>query len=165
RTGKMPIPQEKITLVGWASCPSHQLSKRIFARGLLSTKIVSENQVIVLEDLNVSFMIQNRKLSRAISLQGWYQFRAFCEAKSEKFGREFKVIDRWEPTSQICSDCGYRWGKLDLGVRQVVCLNCGANHDRDGNAAKNIEKVGMGYRHDSKRTQRKSKTTEGSIIR
>ena len=131
----------------------------------LSTKIVSENQVIVLEDLKVSSMIQNRKLSRAISLQGWYQFRAFCEAKSDKFGREFKVIDHWEPTSQICSDCGYRWGKLDLSVRQVVGLNCGANHNRDGNAAKNIEKVGMGYRHDSKRTQRKSETTEGSIIR
>ena len=60
----------------------------------LSTKIVNENQVIILEDLNVSGMVKNRKLSRAISQQGWYEFRTLCEAKSEKLGREFKVISR-----------------------------------------------------------------------
>jgi putative transposase len=125
----------------------------------LSTQIVNENQVIVLEELNVSGMVKNRRLARVISLQGWYQFRALSEAKCDKFGREFRVISRWEPTSQVCSECGFRWGKLDLSVREVVCLNCGANHDRDGNAAKNIEKVGMGNRHDSKRTQRESQTT------
>jgi putative transposase len=129
----------------------------------LSTKIVNENQVIVWEDLNVSGMVKNRKLSRAISLQGWREFRTLCEAKSEKFGREFKVISRWEPTSQICSDCGFRWGKIDLSIRSVLCLSCGAEQDRDENASKNIEKVGMGCRHDSKWTQRESKTTEGSI--
>lgn len=125
----------------------------------LSTKVVSENQVIALEDLNVSGMLKNRCLSRAISQQGWREFRTLCEAKSEKFGREFVVINRWEPTSQICSECGYRWGKLDLSVREVVCMNCGAHHDRDGNAAKNIEKVGVGHTHDSKRTGRKCKTS------
>ncbi|MCC3408430.1 MAG: transposase [Microcoleus sp. PH2017_10_PVI_O_A] len=124
----------------------------------LSTKIVNENQVIVLEDLNVSGLVKNRKLSRAISQQGWYEFRTLCEAKSEKFGRELKVISRWEPTSQVCSDCGYKWGKLDLKVRSVQCLNCGAEHDRDFNAAKNIVQVGIGHCHDSKRTQRQSKT-------
>lgn len=125
----------------------------------LSTKIVSENQTVVLEDLNVSGLVKNRRLARAISWQGWYQFRVLCEAKCEKFGREFRVISRWEPTSQICSDCGFRWGKLNLSIRSVVCINCGSQHDRDGNAAKNIQKVGMGYRHDSKRTQRKNQTT------
>ena len=115
----------------------------------LSTKIVNENQVIVWEDLNVSGMVKNRKLSKAISQQGWYEFRTLCEAKSEKFGREFKVISRWEPTSQICSDCGFKWGKIDLSIRSVLCLNCGTEQDRDENAAKNIEKVGMGNRHDS----------------
>jgi putative transposase len=133
----------------------------------LSTKIVSENQAIVLEDLNVSGMVKNPKLSRAISLQGWREFRTFCQAKSEKLNREFHVISRWEPTSQVCSECGYKWGKLDLKVRSVQCLNCGTEHDRDGNAAKNINKactepsrsVGMGNRHDSKRTQRNCQTT------
>jgi putative transposase len=125
----------------------------------LSTKVVSENQTIILEDLNVSGMVKNRKLARAISQQGWYEFRVLCEAKSEKFSREFRVISRWEPTSQICSDCGFKWGKLDLSIRSILCLSCGIEQDRDENAAKNINKVGIRHCHDSKRTQRKSKTT------
>lgn len=125
----------------------------------LSTKVVNENQVIALEDLNVSGLLKNRRLSRAISSAGWRDFRTMCEAKSEKFGREFVVISRWEPTSQVCSDCGYRWGKLDLKVREIVCMNCGTLHDRDGNASKNIEQVGVGHIHDSKRTGRKHKTS------
>jgi putative transposase len=129
----------------------------------LSTKIVSENQVIVLEDLNVSGMIKNRKLSRAISQQGWAEFRTMCEAKSEKYDRDFQVISRWEPTSQICSYCRFKWGKLDLSVRSILCLNCGTEHDRDQNAAKNIQTVGMGHRHDSKRTQRLSQTTSVAV--
>ncbi|WP_414622870.1 RNA-guided endonuclease InsQ/TnpB family protein [Calothrix sp. CCY 0018] len=125
----------------------------------LSTKIVSENQTIVLENLNVSGMVKNRKLSRAISLQGWREFRTLCEAKCQKYSREFVVISRWEPTSQVCSECGYKWGKLDLKVRTVQCINCGTEHDRDENAAKNINKVGMGHCHDYKCTSRQSKTT------
>ncbi len=125
----------------------------------LSTRVVNENQVIALEDLNVSGLVKNRKLARAISLQGWRQFRVLCEAKSQKLSREFVVINRWEPTSQVCSCCDYRWGKLDLCVRSVVCLNCGTEHDRDENAARNIEMVGMGHRHDLKRTGSDRKTT------
>ncbi|XZN89544.1 MAG: RNA-guided endonuclease InsQ/TnpB family protein [Microcoleus sp.] len=128
----------------------------------LSTKVVSENQRIILEDLNVSGMVKNRKLARAISQQGWYEFRTLCERQSEKYGREFRVISRWEPTSQICSNCGFRWGKLDLKIRSVQCLNCGNEHDRDENAAKNINKVGIGHCHDSKWTQREGKTTCGT---
>jgi putative transposase len=130
----------------------------------LSTKIISENEVIVLEDLNVSGMVKNRKLARAISLQGWREFRTLCEAKSQKFNRDFRVISRWEPTSQICSECGYKWGKLDLKIRSVKCLNCGTEHDRDENAAKNINKVGIGHCHDSKRAQRQSKTTSVASV-
>ncbi|MFB8794211.1 MAG: transposase [Microcoleus sp.] len=124
----------------------------------LSTKVVSENQTIILEDLNVSGMVKNRKLARAISQQGWYEFRSLCEAKSEKIGRNFRVISRWEPTSQICSDCGFKWGKLDLSIRSILCLNCGTEQDRDENAARNINKVGIGHCHDSKCTSRQSKT-------
>lgn len=127
----------------------------------LSTKVVSENQTIVLEDLNVSGMIKNRRLARAISLQGWRDFRVLCEAKSEKYERKFVVISRWEPTSQVCSECGFKWGKLDLSVRSLKCLNCGIEHDRDLNASRNIEKVGTGHCHDSKRTQRQGKTSFG----
>ena len=75
-----------------------------------------------MEDLNVSGMVKNRKLSRVISQQGWREFRTLCEAKAEKFGREFIAIDKWEPTSQVCSSCGFKWGKLDLKIRSVLCL-------------------------------------------
>jgi putative transposase len=129
----------------------------------LSTKVVVENQVIALEDLNVSGLLKNRCLSRAISLAGWREFRTLCEAKSNKFGREFVVISRWQPTSQTCSDCGYGWGKLDLSLRDVVCVNCRTHHDRDDNASKNIEQVGVGHIHDSKRTGRECKTEVSAV--
>jgi putative transposase len=130
----------------------------------LSTKVTRENQSIALEDLNVSGMLKNRKLSRVIAMQGWREFRVLLEAKSEKLDRQFTVISRWEPTSQICSNCGYRWGKLDLSVRIVQCLSCNSTHDRDQNAAKNINIVGMGHRHDSKWAQRQSKSTSVASV-
>lgn len=125
----------------------------------LSTKVVSENQTIVLEDLNVSGMVKNRRLARSISQQGWREFRTMVEAKCIKFGREFRVISRWEPTSQVCSDCGFKWGKIDLSVRSILCLGCGIEQDRDENASKNIEMVGMGHRHDPNCASRDGKTT------
>ncbi len=83
-------------------------------------------------------MVRNRKLSRAISDLGWRTFRTFLEGKAEKYSREFRVIDRWLATSQICCCCGFKGGKLDLSIREWECLNCGAKHDRDENAAINI---------------------------
>ncbi|WP_287277547.1 MULTISPECIES: RNA-guided endonuclease TnpB family protein [unclassified Okeania] len=104
----------------------------------LSTKIIRENQTVVLEDLNVYGMVKNRKLSRAISDLGWRQFRTFLEGKAEKYGRDLRIISRWEATTQKCSCCGFRRGKLDLQVREWESLNCGAKHDRDENTAINI---------------------------
>ncbi|MEH2077402.1 MAG: transposase [Nostoc sp.] len=128
----------------------------------LSTKVVSENQTIVLEDLNVSGMVKNPKLARVISLQGWREFRLLCEAKSEKFSRDFRVINRWEPTSQTCSCCGFRWGKIDLSIRLILCLSCNTEQERDENASRNIEMVGMGHRHDLKRTGSDCKTVSAA---
>ncbi len=71
-------------------------------------------------------------------MRGWRQFRTFLERKAEKYGRDLRVISRWEATTQKCSCCGFRGGKLDLQVREWECLNCGAKHDRDENAAINI---------------------------
>jgi putative transposase len=110
----------------------------------LSTKLIRENQTIALEDLNVSGMVKNRKLSRAISDLGWRSFRTMLIAKGEMYGREVKVIDRWEPTSQTCSCCGFKGGKKELNIREWTCLNCGAIHDRDVNASVNILKVAGG---------------------
>lgn len=125
----------------------------------LSSQLVKQHEVICLEDLNVSGMLKNRKLSRVISEAGWSELRTMCEAKSTMYGRETRVISRWEPTSQYCSDCGYRWGRLDLSVRELVCLGCGTKQDRDSNAAKNIDNVGVGRIHDAKRTGSECKTS------
>ena len=110
----------------------------------LSTDIIRENQTVVLEDLNVSGMVKNRKLAKAISDMGWRQFRTMLEAKAEMYGREFIVIDRWTPTSQICSSCGFNGGKKELNVREWTCINCGAKHDRDVNASINILNTAVG---------------------
>ncbi len=121
----------------------------------LSTEIIRENQTIILEDLNVSGMVKNRKLSRAISDLGWRQFRTLLEGKAEKYGRDLRVISRWEATTQMCSCCRFRVGKLDLSVREWECLSCGAKHDRDENAAINIL-VALWTFGDSKRTWREA---------
>lgn len=113
----------------------------------LSTKLVRENQSISLEDLNVSGMMKNRKLSKAISDLGWRQFRTMLEAKAGMYGRDVAVISRWEPTSQTCSSCGEKTlqkkaGLEGLKIREWLCSNCGSLHDRDVNAAKNIKVAG-----------------------
>ena len=108
-----------------------------------STRLIRENQTVCLEDLNVSGMVRNRRLSRAISQQGWREFRTLLESKAAQYiNRSVSVVSRWEPTSQVCSCCGFRWGKLDLSVRSVRCISCGIQHDRDQNAAQNIEQSG-----------------------
>jgi len=108
----------------------------------LSTSLIRENQTVILEDLNTSGLLKNRRLSRAISDLGWRQFRTFLEGKAEKYGREFRTISRWEPTTQRCSCCGEIGGKKELSVREWKCLFCGAFHDRDINAAINIKVAG-----------------------
>ena len=114
----------------------------------LSSRLIKENQILSLEDLNVSGCLKNRKLARAISQQGWGMFRAMCEAKGNKYCRDVRIISRWQPTSQICADCGYKWGKLDLSIREIVCLGCGKVQCRDGNASRSIDRIGLGHSHD-----------------
>jgi putative transposase len=87
-------------------------------------------------------MMKNRKLSWAISDLGWRSFRTMLKAKSAMYGRDFQVIFRREPTSQTCSCCGEIGGKKALNIREWTCLFCGANHDRDINAAINIKVAG-----------------------
>jgi putative transposase len=110
----------------------------------LTTKLACENQALAIEDLNVSGLVKNRKLSRAISDAGWYSFRQLLTAKCDKYDRHLVVINRWEATSQKCSACGFHGGKKELHVREWECLSCGTKHDRDINAANNI-KVEAGF--------------------
>lgn len=108
----------------------------------LSTRIINENQVIVLETLNVSGMVRNRKLARAISQQGWYQFNTFLKYKGDLYGREVIQVDRFYPSSKTCSSCGSIQTSLPLNIREWTCPDCGTTHDRDINAAKNLMALG-----------------------
>lgn len=124
----------------------------------LTTRLVRENQAIAVEDLNVSGMVRNRKLARAISDAGWHKFRALLAGKCDKYERHLVIINRWEATSQKCSNCGFHGGKKELNVREWTCLNCGVFHDRDTNAANNI-KVAAGLSETLNGRGRKCKTT------
>jgi len=107
-----------------------------------STRLVRESDVIVIEDLNVAGMVRNRHLARAISGCGWGEFRRQLAYKCQRYGRRLVVIDRWYPSSKTCSACGHLLAELSLGTRQWTCPSCGARHDRDLNAAKNILAAG-----------------------
>ena len=133
----------------------------------LSTRMIRENQTVILEDLNVKDMAkrcapkpdphdpnhwlpngQSRKtgLSRSIMDAGWAQFRRMLEYKAEWYGRQLITIDKYYPSTQICSPCGAKTGPKGmpgLKVRAWTCPDCGTSHDRDLNAARNILAAGL----------------------
>ncbi len=108
-----------------------------------STKLIRENQVICLETLNIKGMLKNHCLAKAISDVGWSEFVRQVEYKAKWYGRTIVRIGRFEPSSKTCHDCGYILEMLTLDVREWACPQCGVWHDRDINAAKNIEAVGL----------------------
>jgi putative transposase len=108
----------------------------------LTTRLVRENQTLVVEDLAVRNMVKNHSLARAISDAAWHDFRSMLTYKAEWYGRDLVVIDRWYPSSKVCSACGAIAGKMPLDVRSWTC-RCGATHDRDVNAARNILAAGL----------------------
>jgi putative transposase len=114
-----------------------------------STRLVRENDIIVIEDLNVSGMVRNRRLARAISDCGWGEFRRQLAYKCERAGRKLVVIDRWYPSSKTCSACGHLLAGLSLSTRHWTCPSCRARHDRDINAAKNIVAAGRAVTGDN----------------
>jgi putative transposase len=99
--------------------------------------------VIAAENLNVTGMVRNHSLARAISDCGWGEFRRQLEYKCERYGRTLVVIDRWYPSSKTCSACGHLLAELSLSTRHWSCPSCGTRHDRDINAAKNILAAGQ----------------------
>jgi putative transposase len=108
----------------------------------LTTRLVRENQTIVVEDLNVRGMTGNHSLARAINDAAWSELRRMLHYKCAWHGRDLVVITRWLPSSKTCSTCGYLTGHLPLSVRRWSCHRCGACHDRDVNAARNILAAG-----------------------
>lgn len=109
----------------------------------LSTRLINENQVIAVESLSVSNMQKNRCLSKSIGDAGWSEFLRQLEYKAHWYGRTLVGIDRWYPSSKRCSDCGHTMPKMPLNVREWTCPECGAVHDRDVNAARNILAAGQ----------------------
>lgn len=109
----------------------------------LSTRLVSENQVIAVETLAVKNMQRNRRLSTSISDASWSEFIRQLEYKAQWAGRTLIGIDRWYPSSKRCSTCGHTQGAMPLSVREWTCPECGTHHDRDINAARNILAAGL----------------------
>jgi len=109
----------------------------------LSSKLITENQVICIETLRVAGMLKNRRLACAISDAAWGEFVRQLEYKAAWRGRTVVRISQWEPSSKRCSCCGHRLKDLDLKVRAWTCPSCAAVHDRDVNAAVNIRVAGL----------------------
>ena len=119
----------------------------------LSARLVRENQIICIEDLNVKGMVRNHKLAKNISDVSWSKFFSMLEYKAFVYGCEVIKVPRFYASSQICSDCGFQYeGTKDLSVRQWICPKCGSHHDRDVNAAINILHKGLEIRQQQLQT-------------
>jgi putative transposase len=141
----------------------------------LSRKIVNENQVIVVENLNIKGMVKNHCLAKSISQVGWGSFLTMVKYKCEQEGKIYLEIERFFPSSKTCNHCLNVVESLSLDVRQWTCKNCGSRHDRDINASINIRDEGMrilasgtgatAYRPDVRRSRggRKKATTALSV--
>lgn len=109
----------------------------------VSTKLINDNQVIVLEDLAVKNMVKNHKLAQAISDVSWGSLVSMLKYKAIWYNRQVIQIDRFYPSSKTCSHCYHLMSSMDLSIREWVCPSCGTHHDRDVNAAKNILRQGL----------------------
>ncbi|MBD2018400.1 IS200/IS605 family element transposase accessory protein TnpB [Microcoleus sp. FACHB-53] len=109
----------------------------------LSRRIVNENQVIVVENLNVKGMMQNHYLAKAIHQVGWGMFCTMLKYKAEAEGKVYQEVDRFFPSSKTCHVCLNQVASLPLKVRRWTCENCQTTHDRDINAAINLRDEGL----------------------
>jgi len=109
----------------------------------ITNQLIDENQIISMESLDVKNMLQNHKLARSIQELSLYRFKSMLIYKSNWYGRYVVEIDKWFPSSKLCSNCGYKKSDLTLSDREWICPICDTHHDRDFNASMNIEKEGQ----------------------
>ena len=109
----------------------------------ISFRVVSENQAIAVESLNVGGMMKNHHLAQGIGDVSWSTFFTMLDYKCRKYGKTLLKIGRFDPSSKICSKCGYLKRDLTLSDREWICPDCGTHHDRDINAAINIKKFAL----------------------
>ena len=109
----------------------------------LTTDLTRRFELIGIEDLNVKGMLSNRHLSRSVSDMGFFEFRRQLDYKARDTGSLVVMADRWFASSKTCSDCGWKLEELPLSVRSWTCPNCGAEHERDVNAAKNLKEYAV----------------------
>lgn len=109
----------------------------------ISSKLINDNQVIVLEDLAIKNMVKNHCLAQSISDVSWGTLVAMLKYKAAWHNRQIITIDRWYPSSKTCSSCAYLMPSMPLSIREWTCPSCGEHHDRDVNAAKNILRQGL----------------------
>lgn len=134
----------------------------------LTSDLTRRFHTIGIEDLNVKGMVKNRRLSRAVSDMGFFEFRRQLNYKAAQRGGVVVVADRWYPSSKTCSACGHRLETLPLAVREWICPVCGVNHDRDVNAAINLMNLAVSSTvsacgEDGSGLERKLKTKPASV--
>jgi putative transposase len=135
----------------------------------VSSQLINDSQVIVLEGLAAKNMLKNRKLAQAISDVSWGSLVSMLKYKAAWHNRQVIEIDRWYPSSKTCSSCSHLMSSLDISIREWTCPACGAHHDRDVNAAKNILRQGLnilsglGAKSDVKQKPREAPAIAGSM--
>lgn len=140
RSGQMNRTEEKIRLLH-----TRIRNLRRNAQHQLTAEVAKKYSAIILEDLNVNGMLKNHNLAKAIADAGFHEIRRQFEYKADFYNDVVGIVDRWFPSSKLCSGCGWKKLDLELGDRQWTCESCGQENERDQNAAINLKNEGVRF--------------------